>query len=191
MPSLAITLHLLTFLTFAIARPTTLVARNQSSTCAQFDSVTSGPYAIQNDIWGATSGGGQSQCSQITSFDGTNVAWTSQFSWSGAANSVKTYANAEASSNTACKALSQYNSIKTSWQWRYVIALYCLHVVHGTSTDTGEQLSSLCADHRRRLLRRIPRIDMQRSRGPTPVRNNGLACSHWGSEPDRHCWCDN
>lgn len=126
-------LSTLPFVSLTLSAPTNLNTRDQS-TCSLFDPVTSGPYAIQNDIWGATPDGSQSQCSQITSFDGTTVAWSSNFSWSGAQNSVKTYANAQAASITTCKALNQYGSLKTSWEWKYLFPFHHSGMFQGSRT---------------------------------------------------------
>lgn len=122
MSSLIYVLPLLATLPSALSAPATLFARqNQSQeTCAQFDPVTAGAYAVQNDIWGATASGDQKQCSSITGApgDGT-LAWSTTFNWAGSPSQVKTYANAEASSITTCKPLNQYTSIPTTWDWSY------------------------------------------------------------------------
>ena len=131
MPFLTTTFALFSFICFSTSAPTTIRRQSQSSTCAQYDPVTFGPYNVQNDIWGATSGAGQSQCSQITNFDGNNLAWSSKFSWSGN-NSIKAYANAEASSITTCKPLNQFGGLKTQWQWRYGLSHYpAIHFSEG------------------------------------------------------------
>ncbi|KAL8821758.1 MAG: hypothetical protein Q9191_007247 [Dirinaria sp. TL-2023a] len=103
-----------------ISAPTTLYPRQTQQTCAQFDSITGGAYAVQNDIWGASASGDQQQCSTITSASGDGtLAWSTTFNWQGTPDQVKTYANAEASSITTCKPLNQYHSIPTTWDWSY------------------------------------------------------------------------
>ncbi|MCJ1459516.1 hypothetical protein MMC28_009895 [Mycoblastus sanguinarius] len=116
MQSLTYLLPLLASLAPTYAAPSKLVARN-ASTCDQYNPVQAGPFAVQNDAWGASAGTG-SQCSQIDSFNNGALAWSSTFTWNGAPNNIKSYANAE-SSNTPCKPLNQYNSIPTTWDWSY------------------------------------------------------------------------
>ena len=59
----------------------------------QYQSVTAEQYSLLNDLWGehdATSG---SQTSQLTSLDGTTIAWETSWTWTGGPNDVKAFSN--------------------------------------------------------------------------------------------------
>lgn len=123
-------LSILPFLPTILSAPAALYPRdNASSNCSPYDPTTRGPYAVQNDIWGATPSGDQKQCSSISSFDGSSLAWSTTFTWTGDGNAVKTYANAENKEATPCKPLNQYTSMKTSWTWEYVFFFFRSHLL--------------------------------------------------------------
>lgn len=104
-----------------LAAPTKFATR-ASSVCDAFSNVVAGSYQVENDAWGSASGTG-SQCAQIDGLTGNSLAWSTTFSWADNPNSVKSYANAYSPSGTPCKPLNQFNSIPTTWEWRYVLSL--------------------------------------------------------------------
>jgi hypothetical protein len=69
-------------------------AQTATQVCGTTDSINNlGPYWINNNLWGASSGSG-SQCSWNNSISGSTLSWGTSWSWSGSANSVKSYASA-------------------------------------------------------------------------------------------------
>ncbi|KAI4252346.1 MAG: hypothetical protein LQ352_004353 [Teloschistes flavicans] len=111
-------LSFLAAISSALAAPSArypLYPRAAASTCDTFNPVTSGPYAVQNDAWGAIPGG--SQCVQLGNASGDALAWSTTFDWGGDKNAIKAYPNAEAKTSTPCKPLNQYTSMKSSWSW--------------------------------------------------------------------------
>jgi xyloglucan-specific endo-beta-1,4-glucanase len=87
-----------------------------SSQCSQYTSQSSGPYTLYTNGWGWSSGTG-SQCSQIDSLSGSNLAWSTTWSWSGTPNQVKSYTNVE--TGFTKKQISTYTSMPTTWKWNY------------------------------------------------------------------------
>lgn len=81
---------LLALLPIALAAP---VKRQVDTTqhCGQWDTATEGQYELFLDQWGI-SGAAGSQCSQVTSLSGSDIAWTTTWTWSGG-NGVKTFSN--------------------------------------------------------------------------------------------------
>ena len=67
-----------------------LMRRDGPSTCAQYATLSSGPYTLQTNQWGAQYGQG-SQCSTINSVNGNSIAWTTSWSWANGPNNVKSY----------------------------------------------------------------------------------------------------
>lgn len=85
-------LALLPILHLALASPIEERATvDTSQHCGQWDTVTAGNYELFLDQWGI-SGATGSQCSQITSLSGSNIAWSTTWNWSGG-NGVKTFSN--------------------------------------------------------------------------------------------------
>ncbi|EED24352.1 endoglucanase, putative [Talaromyces stipitatus ATCC 10500] len=89
----------------------------QQSLCSQYSSYTSGPYTVNNNLWGESSGSG-SQCTYVNSISSSGVAWSTTWNWSGSNSQVKSYANSQYSALNK-KLVSQLSSIPTSVQWSY------------------------------------------------------------------------
>ncbi len=92
--------------------------------CNNGDTITQGSYWLSNNLWGASSGSG-SQCISNTSMSGNTIAWSTNWSWSGSANSVKSYDSAVLGwhwgwklANTGLPIqLSANTSVNTSWNY--------------------------------------------------------------------------
>ena len=77
----------------APAHAHTLDARasvDSSVHCGQWDTVTAGSYSLLLDLWGESGATSGSQCANLVSLDGSTVAWTTNWTWSGG-NGVKTF----------------------------------------------------------------------------------------------------
>jgi len=88
----------------------------QQTLCGQYDSYSSGSYSVNNNLWGESSGSG-SQCTYVDSISGSGVAWHTTWTWSGADNQVKSYANSQVALTK--KYVSQLSSVPTTVQWSY------------------------------------------------------------------------
>ncbi|KAF9890644.1 hypothetical protein FE257_005775 [Aspergillus nanangensis] len=84
--------------------------------CAQYDTYTSGPYTVNNNMWGMDSGSG-SQCTYVDSIGDSGVAWHSTWTWSGGDSSVKTFPNSGVALDK--KLVSEISSIPTTAEWSY------------------------------------------------------------------------
>ncbi|GAB7349733.1 hypothetical protein MBLNU459_g0469t1 [Dothideomycetes sp. NU459] len=103
------------FAAAASAAPTSTVEK-RSSICGQWDSVTTGVYTLYQDLWNEAEGSG-SQCSQVKSLSGSNIAWSTSWSWADNSNQVKSYANV-VTKVTSTK-LSGISKIASVWDWSY------------------------------------------------------------------------
>ena len=109
----------LVLFTRSLAAPTDALApRAGPSSCNQYETLSSGPFTLQTNQWGASTGTG-SQCVTIDSVRGNAIAWTTSWQWAKNPNNVKAFPNVQATS-FASKPLSQYRSIQTTWQWKCV-----------------------------------------------------------------------
>ncbi|WYZ37059.1 hypothetical protein EsH8_II_000565 [Colletotrichum jinshuiense] len=107
---------ILAVLPLALATPTPTVEKRATTYCDQWGSATTGTYTVYNNLWGASSGTG-SQCTTLTGLSGSNLQWSTTWSWSGGQYNVKSYANAVVSITK--KALSAIGSIPSTWNWSY------------------------------------------------------------------------
>jgi len=119
----------------ALAKPTPVLEERAVTTiCGQWDSVVTGSYIVYQDLWNETSASsGQSkinllvgnnsgkfpgsQCTTVESLSGTTLTWSTQWSWAGASNQVKSYANVVYKQSTI-KKVSAISTIPTTWKWR-------------------------------------------------------------------------
>ena len=108
---------LLVTITPALGAPSKAPDPRSASQCGQYSSISTGTFTISSNEWGASYGSG-SQCSQINSLSGSSLGWQTTWTWANNPNNVKSYTNVQ-SSTTSCKQLSAYNSIPTTWTWRY------------------------------------------------------------------------
>ncbi|KAF9871164.1 glycosyl hydrolase family 12 [Colletotrichum karsti] len=100
----------------AVATPTPTIEKRATTYCGQWDSAVTGTYTVYNNLWGASSGSG-SQCTTLTGLSGSNLVWSTTWSWSGGQYNVKSYANAVVSISK--KALSAISRIPSTWNWSY------------------------------------------------------------------------
>ncbi|KAG7440470.1 concanavalin A-like lectin/glucanase [Guyanagaster necrorhizus] len=101
---------------FVIAAPSELQKRVDTTTyCGQYDSVDTGTYTLYLDQWGKDNADSGSDCASVTSTSGTNIAWTTTWTWSGGSG-VKSFTNINVNDGLDVK-LSAISSIKSSWTW--------------------------------------------------------------------------
>jgi hypothetical protein len=75
----------------AAATATVAYAGEEARTCTAFGTITMGKYYVNNNLWGQDSGSG-SQCVWDMSQNGDTIAWGTDYTWTGADHSVKSYA---------------------------------------------------------------------------------------------------
>lgn len=75
--------------------------------CGQWDSVAAGSYSLLLDLWGESGATSGSQCSHLTSLDGSTVSWTTNWTWVGGTG-VKSFSNIQLNEgiNTQVSAIS-------------------------------------------------------------------------------------
>jgi xyloglucan-specific endo-beta-1,4-glucanase len=105
--------------TTALAVPTQTLKARSTEICGQWDSVETGSYIVYQDLWGEDNASSGSQCTTVDSLSGTDLAWSTSWTWAGGSSDVKSYANVAIES--IGKQISAVSSLKTTWKWRYVI----------------------------------------------------------------------
>ena len=120
MYSLTYLLPLLSTLSSALPQGSPSTTTTNKTICDKFTPITAGDYTITNNLWGPieSESPGGSQCSTITNSTADSVSWSTKFTWDGP--STKTYANAQSSTRTPCKALNTFKTIPSTWSWTYV-----------------------------------------------------------------------
>lgn len=119
MLSISTLVSLLPFVLSALGTPV-LEARDTVDTsvyCGQWDSVAAGPYSLLLNLWGESAATSGSQCSHLTSLDGTTVAWVTNWTWAGASTSVKSFSNIQLNEgiNTQVSAISSMPVSSLLW----------------------------------------------------------------------------
>ncbi|WP_405719598.1 endo-1,4-beta-glucanase [Streptomyces sp. NBC_01537] len=93
--------------------------------CAAYESVTMGKYWINNNTWGADSGKGWS-CVWDSYQSGDTIGWGTNYQWSGASSSVKSYASSVLGWHWGWKSqdtglpvkLSAKTPVKSKWSFK-------------------------------------------------------------------------
>ncbi|KAL9058545.1 MAG: hypothetical protein Q9162_001700 [Coniocarpon cinnabarinum] len=103
----------------ALAAPTaTLNKRADQVQCGQYTTITASPkYLLETNLWGqgGYTGNGNGQCDTLVSASGDNIAWNTNWTWSGGSSSVKSYTNVQLQMQPV--ALSSISTIPTTWKW--------------------------------------------------------------------------
>ncbi|KAG2420674.1 endoglucanase A precursor [Aspergillus terreus] len=82
--------------------------------CAQYDSASSPPYSVNNNLWGKDQGTGE-QCVYVDSLSSSGASWHTTWTWSGGEGTVKSYSNSGVTFDK--KLVSDVQSISTSVSW--------------------------------------------------------------------------
>ncbi|KAK1829964.1 glycoside hydrolase family 12 protein [Podospora conica] len=108
----------------ALASPAASLAPRQQrgaikQLCGQYDYWSNDQYEANNNLWGKGSAqAGGSQCTYIDSVSGSNVAWSSTWTWQGGPDNVKSYVYV-GRKVTRGRKISQISSMPTAITWKY------------------------------------------------------------------------
>lgn len=83
--------------------------------CSQYDSASSPPYSVNQNLWGEYQGTG-SQCVYVDKLSSSGASWHTEWTWSGGEGTVKSYSNSGVTFNK--KLVSDVSSIPTSVEWK-------------------------------------------------------------------------
>nr|pir cellulase (EC 3.2.1.4) precursor - Aspergillus niger [Aspergillus niger]BAA02297.1 endo-beta-1,4-glucanase [Aspergillus luchuensis]prf//2113255A endo-beta-1,4-glucanase [Aspergillus luchuensis] len=82
--------------------------------CSQYDSASSPPYSVNQNLWGEYQGTG-SQCVYVDKLSSSGASWHTKWTWSGGEGTVKSYSNSGLTFDK--KLVSDVSSIPTSVTW--------------------------------------------------------------------------
>ncbi|KAG1845731.1 glycoside hydrolase family 12 protein [Suillus subalutaceus] len=82
----------------------------------KWDTINAGQYSLSNDLWNEQTATWGYQQSHLTSLSGSNIAWTTTYTWEGAPNQVKSFANIQLDTGVD-QQLNAISSMPTTWEW--------------------------------------------------------------------------
>ncbi|KAJ5962532.1 endoglucanase A precursor [Penicillium viridicatum] len=83
--------------------------------CSQYDSASSPPYSVNQNLWGKDQGTG-SQCVYVGSVSDKGASWYTTWAWSGGQGTVKSYSNSGVTFEK--KLVHDIKDISTSVNWK-------------------------------------------------------------------------
>jgi xyloglucan-specific endo-beta-1,4-glucanase len=103
-------------LVLAAPAPDKTLKPRSTQICGQWDSVVTGAYTVYQDLWNEATATSGSQCSTVDSLTSGTIVWSTSWTWAGASNQVKSYANvALTTTGVQVKSIS---SIPSVWKYR-------------------------------------------------------------------------
>jgi len=150
---------------FALASPSLLKRVDTSEVCGQYDTVTAGNYELLTDLWGESDATSGSQCSQITSQSGSDIAWTTTWTWTGG-SSVKSFSNIQLNEgiNVQLSTISSMPVRTLAFVPRSEADESVLLCALDETDDLGLVVRLLGHDRRRRRVRHVHERDFGRLR---------------------------
>lgn len=105
-----------------------------ASLCTQYAYHSTGDYAILNNLWGIDTATGGSQCTYYNGpASGGGIAFSSDWRWTGDANTVKSYIYANRDFRR--RRISEVNRLPTTVQWSYNVTNTRSNVAYDIFTD--------------------------------------------------------
>jgi xyloglucan-specific endo-beta-1,4-glucanase len=140
-----------TILSAAVASPTagTPTIREVSSVqesislCTQYAYYSTAGYEILNNLWGKDTATSGNQCTYFDGNAGSGIKWSTQWTWNGAENNVKSYAYAGRILDKG-NLVSRVKGMPTTISWKYDTTNMRCNVAYDifTSTDPNHVNSS-------------------------------------------------
>jgi hypothetical protein len=90
----------------------------QVSLCTQYAYHAEAGYEILNNLWGKDTATSGSQCTYFDGTAGSGIKWSTQWTWAGGQDNVKSYAYAERILDKG-RIVSQIKNMPTNITWRY------------------------------------------------------------------------
>ncbi|KAJ2962615.1 hypothetical protein NQZ79_g2266 [Umbelopsis isabellina] len=91
--------------------------QKRAQLCGQYSTQTEGQYIVNQDEWNEGAATSGSQCSQVNSLTGNDLAWQTSWTWAGGSGQVKSYANAGL--NFTPTQISAITTIPIKFYWTY------------------------------------------------------------------------
>jgi xyloglucan-specific endo-beta-1,4-glucanase len=96
----------------------TPVRRQAASLCSQYAYYAANGYEFNNNNWGKGAASSGSQCTTVQSTSGSGVSWSTQWTWQGGQDNVKSFANVGKQFAKGIK-IANIKSMPTNIQWDY------------------------------------------------------------------------
>ncbi|KAK4226107.1 glycoside hydrolase family 12 protein [Podospora fimiseda] len=105
------------FSSLALAAPV-LETRQQPTLCSPYGYWSGNGYELLNNLWGQDSATSGSQCISLSSSSSTGVSWSTNWTWTGGKDLVKSYAYS-GKQIAKGKLINNITSMPTSVSWKY------------------------------------------------------------------------
>ena len=103
------------FLTAIVALPA--FGQESVELCEQYGYHAAQGYEVLNNLWGMDSATSGSQCTYYLGPSGSGISWSSEWTWEGAENNVKSYVYAGRQFER--RLVNSISSLPTSLTWSY------------------------------------------------------------------------
>jgi xyloglucan-specific endo-beta-1,4-glucanase len=114
--------------------PSKTIEKRATQICGQWDTVQTGTYTLYQDLWGESAATSGSQCSTFNSLSGSNIAWSTSWTWQGGNYNVKSFANVVVTQSTGYQ-VSSISSIPSTWKYTYATLHFSLAITCGVLTQ--------------------------------------------------------
>jgi xyloglucan-specific endo-beta-1,4-glucanase len=88
------------------------------SLCTQYAYYSNSDYEVLNNLWGKDAATSGSQCTYVEGSSGSNLKWSSTWTWQGGENNVKSYVYA-GRLLTKGNTIAKIKSMPTQIEWNY------------------------------------------------------------------------
>jgi xyloglucan-specific endo-beta-1,4-glucanase len=119
---------------FATLTPLLILPAVTAEICGQYQTLKTGSYNINNNLWGIRAAASGSQCTSLDSGSTSSVSWHTSWSWKGGSKHVKSFSNAGL--NFTPKKISDISAIPTVFRYSYSGAGVVADVAYDTFLDS-------------------------------------------------------
>jgi len=119
---------------FAAVTPLLLLPAVAADLCSQYQTLQTGSYTLNNNLWGINAATSGSQCTALDSASTSSLSWHTSWSWKGNSSHVKSFSNAGL--NFTPKKISHISSIPTVFRYSYSGTGVVADVAYDTFLDS-------------------------------------------------------
>ncbi|SPO01695.1 related to endoglucanase I precursor [Cephalotrichum gorgonifer] len=123
-----------TMLLAALAALPALGQNPVATLCEQYGYHADQGYEVLNNLWGRDAASSGSQCTYYLGRSGSGISWSSEWTWTGAENNVKSYVYAGRQFDR--RLVSSISSLPTTLKWSYDVSNIRANVAYDIFTHT-------------------------------------------------------
>lgn len=131
------------FLAAIVALPA--FGQERVTLCEQYGYHAAEGYEVLNNLWGMDAATSGSQCTYYLGPSGSGISWSSEWTWEGAENNVKSYVYAGTQFDR--RLVSSISSLPTSMTWSYDNTNIRANVAYDIFTHTDPEHANSSGDY--------------------------------------------